>query len=137
MRALDRLVEVGQHHDRAADTLAALGNETQWAVCVDAEYSKVDETVALDGVLSHDGETLRFIAWSGRRVLESLFEEIVVMRSRNGRLHLRTDEVSVQFEQFRQLDTEFDEVPSYAAEIGDYDPFAGLLSWLPSAANVL
>lgn len=137
MRVFDRLAEVGHHHDRAADTIESLPPRTIWAVAVDAEYSRDGQLVVLDGVLSHDGAVLRFIAWSGRRVLEASFDEVAVMRRRNGRLHLKTPRVAVKFEPFYPLEETLTDVPEYAARIGSEDPFAGLLSWIPSAAFLL
>ncbi len=137
MRVFDRLAEVGHHHDRATDTIESLPPRTIWAVAADAEYNRDGQLVVLDGVLSHDGATLRFIAWSGRRVLEASFDEVTVMRRRNGRLHLQTPRVVVKFEPFYPLGETVEEVPEYAAKIAPEDPFAGLLSWIPSAAFVL
>ena len=137
MRVFDRLAEVGHHHDRAFDTMESLPSETVWAVSVDAEYSRIDETVSLDGILSHDGVNLRFLAWSGRRILDAPFEEIVLIRSRNGRLHIQTESVSIKFEPFLNLSDRFGETIDFAAEISSEDPFGGLLSWIPSAASVL
>ncbi len=137
MRVFDRLAEAGHHHDRALDTMESLPSETLWAVAVDAEYSRIDETVSLDGVLSHDGVNLRFLAWSGRRILEAPFEEILVLRSRNKRLHIKAEGVTVKFEPFVNLSEHFGQPIEFAVEISRDDPFGGLLSWLPSAANLL
>lgn len=141
MRALDRLAEVAHHHDHMADTLGSINPETRWAVAAEAQYSRGNDETILDGVLSHDGQTLSFIAWSGRRVLEAPFSEILVMRSRNRRLHLRAEDLDIMFEPFESLSSKLGKVPGFAAgyavEIDTDDPFAGLLSWLPSAANVL
>ncbi len=137
MRVFDRLAEAGHHHDRAFNTMEGLPSETLWAVAVDAEYSRIDETVSLDGILSHDGINLRFLAWSGRRILDAPFDEIGLLRCRNGRLHIKTDTVSVKFEPFRNLSEHFGESVEIAVEISAEDPFAGLLSWIPSAASIL
>lgn len=137
MRVFDRLAEVGHHHDRATDTMKSLPAETIWAVAADAEYKREDRLVELDGVLSHDGTTLRFVAWSGRRILEAPFSEVIVLRRRNGKLHLNTPRVTVRFEPFYELGETLTDPPPFAAEISAVDPFAGLLSWIPSAASVL
>ena len=137
MRVFDRLAEVGHHHDRATDTMESLPAETIWAVAVDAEYERDGQLVVLDGVLSHDGTTLGFLAWSGRRVLEAPFSEVTVLRRRNGKLHLRTPLATVRFEPFYPLGETLTDPPRFAADISAMDPFAGLLSWIPSAAFVL
>lgn len=137
MRVFDRLAEVGHHHDRAADTMAALPPGTIWGVAADAEYLRDGQLVVLDGVLNHDGVTLRFIAWSGRRIMDCPLVEVVVLRQRNGRLHLKTPAVVVKFEPFYSLTETLVDPPSWAAEFRSDDVFAGLLSWLPSAAAAL
>jgi hypothetical protein len=137
MSVFDRLAEAGHHHDRAFDTMENLPSETLWAVAVDAEYSRIDETVSLDGVLSHDGVNLRFLAWSGRRILDAPFEEILVLRCRNKRLHLKAEGVSIKFEPFLNVSEHFSQPIEFAVQISSDDAFGGLLSWLPSAANLL
>lgn len=137
MRVFDRLAEAGHHHDRAFETMEALPAETMWGVSVEAEYSRIDETVSLDGILTHDGLNLRFVAWSGRRILDAPFEDITVLRCRNGRLHLKTETVVVKFEPFSCLSEDLAQPVTFAADISIEDPFAGLLSWIPSAANLL
>ena len=137
MRVFDRLAEVGHHHDRAADTMASLPAGTIWGIAADAEYVRDGQLVVLDGILSHDGTKLRYVAWSGRRVMECPLAEVVVLRQRNGRLHVQTHAVLVKFESFYSLADTLTDPPSFAAEVQGDDAFAGLLSWLPNAASVL
>lgn len=137
MRVFDRLGDLGHHHERATETLASLPSGTLWAVAADAEYKRHSEVVSLDGILSHDGETLRYVAWSGRRVVEAPFGDIIVIRQRNAKLQLKTDVVTVKFEPFYSLAEALIHPPGFSAEITGEDPFAGLLSWIPNAAAVL
>ena len=137
MRVFDRLSEVSHHHERALETIASLPQGTVWGVAVDAEYEREGQQVVLDGILSHDGAKLQFIAWSGRRVMDASLTDVTVLRQRNARLHLKTPAVVVKFEPFYHLGNAVEAPPEYAAEVSEEDPFAGLLSWIPNAASVL
>lgn len=131
MTILKRFIDTVHERDSAEPSVFdLLPPDCRWIVSATVELRASESPSVIAGVLAHNGQQIAFVDWSGRHIFSEKLEQVAPTAIRGDRIRLCVSTIDLVVAGISPIDEP--DAPPSIAEFREHDPFAGLLSWLPT-----